>query len=1010
MLRAPRVWKRLLPAALLPLLAGAPLLNGQDKPVFSPPDSRPTESRKTQEEPAGAPESRPRAGSVDRLFEKLRQWPERPARQAALLLSGLGDATHDRLIRGLADQDWRVRAGCAYALGEMGDPQAVEPLVAAIRDPSNRAGLTELMRALVRIDPRRGTREVLPFLSHASSRLRRKAMQVLPPTIDPAFSPDLVALARHRSGSVRRRALELLARVPGSGASETFFKGLGDPEPRVAAFAARYLGEQGTPEVRSRLRSLAREGPLRKATHAVLALVHDEDLTGDPLISDQGPLRDRIQELVTHRDPFYQGAAAVALANLSYRSSDPALRELADRYLVPVLLGAVAGGVFYTDYITLEPYCFEKLELITGLSFGRDTERWKAWWVRNGEGFTARRELHTLAEEDLDSCVVRLHRRELDGRETVLVCTGDRSRLGEQGRHAPLVLDRERLLALREEMLSCGLFASRGERRDPERDAAFVRIDVQVGASVFSRFHHGLGPPGLQPLIRHLEGLARDLAWQRFLVSAGDREDPERLKRTWRTFTGDAGSEARRLRLLDLALGAYPRLGRKGRRLAVQVFRKEGDPAWVRDHADALAGLLEAESRLTREAAAIVELLAPQSDPRLRDRVLEAVAAAAPVRAEEILNGYMAQQPFNVLVRLMNDHRAPVRAAAAASLPRFEEQREVVDILIAGLDDYEESVREACISSLASMEDARVLGMLRTVLEGEDQGLRVRAIDALARVGGEEAVPELLDVYHKGGEAEKWAVVRALRKAGGRRAVDALAAMVRESGPIELRKEALAALRSLGGSDVGALLADLLERCREPTLRPLVVTALAEVMGRRAVPELLPALEDEDPAVARSAALALGGLGARQALPHLMELVRELEGDLAAERALERLTFHQASGDTPPERARDFDAWLERCGELSREEWLLVAAGEAGVRLDDRLQWLDPPSLTGLQAAAFIRLLRSGSRPLVAHADRVLLRVSGLALKPLPPDPVAEQVETRAEVYEGWVRRSLEEP
>ena len=102
----------------------------------------------------------------------------------------------------------------------------------------------------------------------------------------------------------------------------------------------------------------------------------------------------------------------------------------------------------------------------------------------------------------------------------------------------------------------------------------------------------------------------------------------------------------------------------------------------------------------------------------------------------------------------------------------------------------------------------------------------------------------------------------------------------------------------------------------------------------------------------------------------------------------------------------DFKRWIGAYGPLSRPEWLLLECQAVGISLDDSVNWLSPTKLGKPQIAALLRLLVKGSRPLRMHADRVLLRLSGLPLQSLNAGASETEAKERAQVYEGWVRRT----
>src|SRR5262249_44602449 len=131
----------------------------------------------------------------------------RPPFQAPLSLAGqVGARSRDRVVgarirsRGAAHPGSRrqrlARAGGGggRALAEMSSKAAVKPLASAIRDPSNGAALSELLAAIVKIDPQNGPKEVVPFLTNSAGRVREAAMRVMPNPLDPRYVEDAAQL------------------------------------------------------------------------------------------------------------------------------------------------------------------------------------------------------------------------------------------------------------------------------------------------------------------------------------------------------------------------------------------------------------------------------------------------------------------------------------------------------------------------------------------------------------------------------------------------------------------------------------------------------------------------------------------------------------------------------------------------------------------------------------------------------------------------------------------------
>ncbi|MAG54948.1 MAG: hypothetical protein CMJ83_01525 [Planctomycetes bacterium] len=967
---------------------------GKPKPKVAVAKPEPKAEQKTekQEEPA----------TVAGLMERMRRWPHRDARSAALILAGLGGQSKKPLLDGLVDNDWRIQAGSAFALAEMGDTDAIDPLRRAIANKSNRASLPDLLRAVVKIDPQGGPEAVLPFLGHSSAKIRVAARAALPLELPERYAPDLIALFRSRRTAVRAGALELLGRIRGQGEREEFFIALGDPEATVAFTSSLHLAELGSPKIRTRLLKMAATSPMRQAAYAMLAIIQLEDTHQESLIPDKGAIRQRAQRLLANDDPFYAGVGAVVFANVSYRSQAPAIRQLADQYLCPILIGTVAGGVFFSDYTSLEDLCWRKLALLAGVDLGQNASAWKTWWRHHQEGFVARRELRSVTLDELKRARLRMVRTQPDGSLVHVSLSGDQRDLDQSKPDSPLVLGEKELQQAFALLESSKFFDTRGAKKDPDRLDGSLELELAIpGASmVFRRLHYGPVPEKLRPFCAWLEETRRRLAWQRLVpASATDRVAWLNMQRAF--FDRATDERKRQERLLKLALDAWPGLLRVDRILAVSVLKK-APKDWVVANRGALVGLLRHEQRLTEEAADLIDLLSVTADQDVRTAVLDVVTASPSHRSEQVLRRFLDRQPLTGVVVLMRDDRARVRALAAESLRRFDGDREVVNILIQGLKDYEPRVQDACLKSLATMKDERIISMLEAVIASEEhKGLRGRAIEALGMVGRGQAVPRLMELFRTGDERGKWAVVRGLQKAGGRRAIVALTGIVRGSGDLELRKEALDALTSMGGTDVAERLQEVLDKTRDLDIRVMTIGSLAEVIGPRAIPFVRKLMTAEEPEVSRIATLTLARLGATDAAAGLLKLMSRPEGDLAAEHAFQELSFHLSYDPSPPRRFKAYQTWHETYGTLTRLEWFLLEAQNASEGLDAQVDWLAATDLKDLQVEALIRIVERGNRATRIAADATLRRVSAL-----PIDPVGQtgvEAEERADVYRRWL-------
>src|SRR5262245_4099143 len=161
------------------LAAAAQTAFAQDKPVHEkpaqekPPQNPPTGTGHTppaegggpkikmggdpappKEEPA-PPKPADAKSEPEQWVEQLGQWPSAEARQASIRLATVPSIAYPLLERRMLEhnQGWRMIAGCAATFGKLRDPRAIDLIRAKLEDRAMYQHATELIEALVRIDP-----------------------------------------------------------------------------------------------------------------------------------------------------------------------------------------------------------------------------------------------------------------------------------------------------------------------------------------------------------------------------------------------------------------------------------------------------------------------------------------------------------------------------------------------------------------------------------------------------------------------------------------------------------------------------------------------------------------------------------------------------------------------------------------------------------------------------------------------------------------------------------------
>lgn len=306
---------------------------------------------------------------------------------------------------------------------------------------------------------------------------------------------------------------------------------------------------------------------------------------------------------------------------------------------------------------------------------------------------------------------------------------------------------------------------------------------------------------------------------------------------------------------------------------------------------DAVVGALDEESpnRLaalameslrsedSEERAMAVTLAARAGTPESAAAVLEALGDPHPAVRRSAAAGVAAlRDPSAVraLVRTLTDPKAEVRVEAVRALGGLDDGA-VPQVLIDALKDPEVRVREIAADALARRGSAAVAALVAAALASPD--LRRPAGAVLERLGP-VAIDPLVDVV-MGADAEAARAAAAL--------IDRLAGVARFT----------AALSSTAPGD-----------------RLKAVRVLGAIGGGDAADGLLGALTDPDVRVRAAAAVLLGQLGERRAVPALRRVFVSdpvLEVATAAEASLTRLGARPSGADAEAGSGDRPGAWFD---------------------------------------------------------------------------------------------------
>jgi HEAT repeat protein len=268
--------------------------------------------------------------------------------------------------------------------------------------------------------------------------------------------------------------------------------------------------------------------------------------------------------------------------------------------------------------------------------------------------------------------------------------------------------------------------------------------------------------------------------------------------------------------------------------------------------------------------------------------------------------------------------------------------RHVAASIIPQLDGATESTRKNAATAVGWLGGSEAVASLCETLQDATGPLLWTIHEALARIGGGQALECALGVLNRGDEAQRhaaaitigyigderavtdlaqclndqsflvrWAAVEALGRIGGNNAMLALVDALRD-GHANVREAAILSLGTRGSDEIEQALLSILNDDHSAAypahIRKAAVEALGYIGGERALTAVLGALEDHDPDLHFSAVQALGEIGdelAAGGLIHAMAqcglqvaiLAAEELGHLGGRKALDALLQSLRPGD-----------------------------------------------------------------------------------------------------------------
>jgi HEAT repeat protein len=171
-----------------------------------------------------------------------KKWNTSPGQEAAEALAKIGKSSVTLLISALKDNDSSVRMHAAFALGEIRDVGAVEPLNKAIKDKDHDVRM-RVVNALGKILDSRSVEPLMEALKDKYPGVRIEAAFLIGFLKDKRTVEPLISALNDEVSLVRRYAAMSLIQVGDERASNALHAALKDEDPEVRQCAATALGK-----------------------------------------------------------------------------------------------------------------------------------------------------------------------------------------------------------------------------------------------------------------------------------------------------------------------------------------------------------------------------------------------------------------------------------------------------------------------------------------------------------------------------------------------------------------------------------------------------------------------------------------------------------------------------------------------------------------------------------------------------------------------------------------------
>lgn len=924
----------------------------------------------------------------EQWLEQLAQWPSAEARQASIRLATVPTIAYPLLERRMLEpnRDWRMVAGCAATLGKIRDLRAVDLLRAKLEDRAMYQHASELIEALVRIDPVGAKPRLVALLTHPASAVVADAEKLLAERIAPTDVDTLRDVYDAGGPAARAAAMRLVAKADPVAARIQFVKALSDKEPDVAYAASMGLASDESAEALDLTVKAAQSPVDRIFAYAAVSLALRTERGGPRVVDDT-----LVRTLLSGRgmkslDPLCRASASTLLADLGYFHEVPMLDESLDRMLVPLLIDTWVTREYWPDMKVLQPLALRRLRRLTGRQDFDTPQQWTSWWERDGAGFVARRVLSNVPDDALASLVVTLEGPGAPGGETTIV-TSATDEVGPQvAGELTLLVTPDDARALAKVVNASGVLSA-AVAVDAARDMPRA-VTVTVRAGKRERrtlLRPGVDDAGAAPLVASVTELRSRYAWQRYRTAANALDAQAFVLAMSKAFAPERSQEER-----DASLAA----------LIVQSLDDKRGEAWnlraIKDldsmanlpaalgpaETDRLLSILGSRETLDATASAIVGTLAkakkPEATPLLLDfLVTRGTAGARPLMVTVLRNATREQRQ-----EALSEARTEVRLAAFEAVATDELDDAAVARILKSVDDKDRGVAAEAVRALGRLRIEQARPLLDRLAEVSSD-LRAPAVEALGMLGGRESLGTIMTAYASDDQGLRVAAIQALAASREPEAISAIVFAMSSDPASLVREVASRVVVGMGTDRAAAELRKLvIDPAQQPGPRSRALAGYAQLRGRQALGDLAKLVDDPSDEVADAAAMELSRWRDPAAVPHLIEMLEKERSVQRARFALESISLESFQQKDAHMLADLYGGWWELSKARGPRLWLLDSLTAEGGEDPELRAWAE----SGATRQAVPSLLKA-----MRHDKWYIRRAADLALRELLARNVGDQ-------------------